>query len=55
MPTPQVGVNNLRGFYPTDWGNFFAGVTLSAFPVLVAYWLLTKQFIRGLSAGALKG
>jgi hypothetical protein len=23
--------------------------------VLVAYWLLTKQFIRGLSAGALQG
>jgi raffinose/stachyose/melibiose transport system permease protein len=53
--TRQVGVNNLRGFYSTDWGNIFAGVTLSALPVLVAYWLLTKQFIRGLSAGALKG
>jgi len=30
-------------------------VTLSAIPVPVAYWLLTKQFIRGLLAGALKG
>jgi hypothetical protein len=28
---------------------------LSALPVLVASWLPTKQFIRGLSAGALKG
>lgn len=55
VPTLQVGVNNLRGYYSTDWGNIFAGVTLSALPVLVAYWLLTKQFIRGLSAGALKG
>jgi raffinose/stachyose/melibiose transport system permease protein len=55
VPTLQVGVNNLRGFYSTDWGAIFAGVTLSALPVLVAYWLLTKQFIRGLSAGALKG
>jgi ABC-type glycerol-3-phosphate transport system permease component len=42
-------------YYSTNWGNIFAGVTLSAIPVLVAYWLLTKQFIRGLSAGALKG
>jgi raffinose/stachyose/melibiose transport system permease protein len=55
VPTLQVGVNNLRGFYSTDWGNIFAGVTLAALPVLVAYWLLTKQFIRGLSAGAVKG
>jgi len=55
VPTLQVGVNNLRGYYSTNWGNIFAGVTLSALPVLVAYWMLTKQFIRGLSAGALKG
>lgn len=55
VPTLQVGVNNLRGYYSTDWGSIFAGVTLAALPVLVAYWLLTKQFIRGLSAGALKG
>jgi raffinose/stachyose/melibiose transport system permease protein len=55
VPTLQVGVNNLRGFYSTDWGNIFAGVIMSSLPVLVAYWLLTKQFIRGLSAGALKG
>jgi raffinose/stachyose/melibiose transport system permease protein len=55
VPTLQVGVNNLRGYYSTEWGYIFAGVTLSALPVIVAYWLLTKQFIRGLSAGALKG
>ncbi len=55
VPTLQVGVNNLRGYYSTEWGLIFAGVTLAALPVLVAYWLLTKQFIRGLAAGALKG
>ncbi len=55
VPTLQVGVNNLRGYYSTEWGYIFAGVTLAALPVLIAYWLLTKQFIRGLSAGALKG
>jgi raffinose/stachyose/melibiose transport system permease protein len=55
VPTLQVGVNNLRGYYSTDWGNIFAGVMLASLPVLLAYVLLTKQFIRGLSAGALKG
>jgi ABC-type glycerol-3-phosphate transport system permease component len=28
---------------------------LAMLPVIVAYFLLTKQFIRGLSAGAVKG
>ena len=51
----QVMVYNLRGIYSTNWGAIFAGVIISSLPVLVAYWLLTKQFIRGLSAGALKG
>jgi raffinose/stachyose/melibiose transport system permease protein len=55
VPTLQVGVNNLRGYYSTNWGNIFAGVMLAMLPVIVAYLLLTKQFIRGLSAGAVKG
>lgn len=55
VPTLQVGVNNLRGYYSTNWGNIFAGVMLAMLPVIVAYFLLTKQFIRGLSAGAVKG
>lgn len=55
VPTLQVGVNNLRGYYSTNWGNIFAGVMLAMLPVIIAYLLLTKQFIRGLSAGAVKG
>ena len=55
IPTLQVGVNNLRGYYSTQWGFIFAGVTLSAVPLLIAYVLLTKQFIRGITAGAVRG
>jgi raffinose/stachyose/melibiose transport system permease protein len=55
IPTLQVGVNNLRGYYSTQWGFIFAGVTLSAVPLLTAYVLLTKQFIRGITAGAVRG
>lgn len=54
-PTLQVGINNLRGYYSTEWGYIFAGVMVAALPVILAYILLTKQFIRGLTAGALKG
>ena len=55
VPLLQVGVQNLRGVYSTQWGYIFAGVGLSALPLITLYVLLTKQFIRGLSAGAIKG
>ena len=55
LPMLQVGVFNLLGVYSTEWGHIFAGVVLAALPLLIAYLLLTKQFIAGLSAGAVKG
>ena len=55
VPLLQVGVAGLQGTYSTQWGYVFAGVCLSALPLVTAYVLLTKQFIRGLSAGAIKG
>ncbi len=55
LPTLQVGVYNLIGAYATEWGYVFAGVVMAAAPLVVAYLLLTKQFIAGLSAGAVKG
>jgi raffinose/stachyose/melibiose transport system permease protein len=55
IPMLQVGVYNLLGIYSTEWGHIFAGVVISAIPLVVAYMLLTKQFIAGLAAGAVKG
>lgn len=55
IPMLQVGVYNLLGVYSTEWGHIFAGVVISAIPLIVAYMLLTKQFIAGLAAGAVKG
>jgi raffinose/stachyose/melibiose transport system permease protein len=55
IPVLQVGVFNLLGVYSTEWGHIFAGVVIAAIPLLTAYLLLTKQFIAGLSAGAVKG
>ncbi len=55
LPMLQVAVYNLVGVYSTNWGQIFAGVVLSALPLVLAYVLLTKQFIAGLSAGAIKG
>jgi raffinose/stachyose/melibiose transport system permease protein len=55
LPTLQVGVYNLIGAYATEWGQIFAGVVMAAVPLVIAYLLLTKQFIAGLSSGAIKG
>ena len=55
LPTLQVGVYNLIGQYATEWGQIFAGVVMAALPLVIAYLLLTKQFIAGLSSGAIKG
>lgn len=55
IPMLQVGVYNLLGVYSTEWGHIFAGVVISAIPLIVAYLLATKQFVAGLSAGAVKG
>jgi raffinose/stachyose/melibiose transport system permease protein len=55
LPMLQVAVYGLVGQYSTNWGHIFAGVVLSALPLVLAYLMLTKQFVAGLSAGAIKG
>ncbi|MEG0320878.1 MAG: carbohydrate ABC transporter permease [Oscillospiraceae bacterium] len=53
--TLLLGVTRLFGQYQTDWSKVLAVLTLSALPVLVLYLLMSRQFIKGLTAGAVKG
>lgn len=53
--TLLLGVTRLFGQYQTDWSKVLAVLTLSSIPVLVLYLLLSKQFIKGMTAGAVKG
>jgi len=50
-----LGVTRLFGQYQTDWSRVMAVLTLSAIPVILLYLLMSKQFIKGLTAGAVKG
>ena len=50
---PQ-GLSVFMGEYNTDWGVLFAGLTLAALPIMVCYVLLSRQFIAGLTQGAVK-
>lgn len=53
--TLLLGVTRLFGQYQTDWSKVLAVLTLSAVPVISLYLLMSKQFIAGLTAGAVKG
>ena len=53
--TVLLGVTRLFGQYQTDWSKVLAVLTLSAVPVIALYLFMSKQFIRGLTAGAVKG
>ena len=52
--TLLLGVTRLFGQYQTDWSKVLAVLTLSAIPVITLYLLMSKQFIKGLTAGAIK-
>jgi raffinose/stachyose/melibiose transport system permease protein len=53
--TVLLGVTRLFGQYQTDWSKVLAVLTLSAIPVIALYLVASKQFIKGLTAGAVKG
>lgn len=52
--TIQQGIAIFFGQYETDWVAVFAALTLAALPVLLFYLFMSKEFIRGLTAGAVK-
>jgi raffinose/stachyose/melibiose transport system permease protein len=53
--TLLLGVTRLFGVYQTDWSKVLAVLTLSALPVLILYLIMSRQFIKGMTAGAIKG
>ncbi len=53
--TVLLAVTKLQGQYTTDWPKVFALLTLSALPVIILYLSMSKQFVTGLTAGAVKG
>jgi raffinose/stachyose/melibiose transport system permease protein len=54
LKTLPQGLTIFMGEYNTDWGVLFAGLTLAAMPITLVYMLLSRQFIAGLTHGAVK-
>lgn len=55
LKTIPLGMTIFFGQYMTDWGLLFAGMVIASIPLLVLYLVMSRQFISGLTAGALKG
>jgi len=51
----SVAVAQLRGVYYQEYGLQMAGTVVSIVPVLVLFMLLQKEFVSGLTSGAVKG
>lgn len=54
LHTLTVGMTIFLGQYSAPWPLLGAGVVISILPVLLLFFILQNQFIRGLTAGALK-
>jgi ABC-type glycerol-3-phosphate transport system permease component len=52
-PIP-LGLMFFQGAYNRDIGMIAAGVTLATIPVILVYLVFQRQFVRGLTAGAVK-
>lgn len=52
--TVPVGLAGIIGQYQVDWGLLLAGATLTMLPVLILFSFVGRNFIEGLTAGAVK-
>ncbi|WP_066372347.1 carbohydrate ABC transporter permease [Herbidospora mongoliensis] len=53
--TVTVGVYRAIGQYQSDFGSVFAFMFLATLPILIFYLALQKNFVKGLTGGAVKG
>ena len=55
LRTIPVGLMVFRDGLMTEWGVVMAGMVISCIPLIVIYLFMSKSFIRGLTAGSVKG
>lgn len=55
MRTLPVGMNDFIGQYGIRYGELMASSVLISVPVIAIFFLLQRQFVAGLTAGAVKG
>jgi len=55
LRTIPVGLMNLKSTLSTDWTVLLAGLAMSIIPIVILFLFLQKHFVRGLTAGGVKG
>ncbi len=53
--TIPVGLMRLDGEYVKMWGELMAGYSIAAIPLVILFLFSSRLFVRGLTAGAVKG
>ena len=53
--TVTLGVQQFIGQYTVDWSAVLAALSVAILPVLAMYVIFSRQLIRGITAGAIKG
>jgi len=54
LKTLPQGLTVFMGEYNTEWGVLFAGLTIAALPITLVYIFLSRQFVAGMTQGAVK-
>lgn len=52
--TLPLGLFAFFGEHQSNWALLFAGLTITALPLLIIYLMASKQIVKGLTSGALK-
>lgn len=55
LQTIPVGMAQFFSQYQTDWSLYFAALATVTLPVIILFILMQRQFIAGLTSGAVKG
>jgi len=54
MRTLPVGIALLQEYHTTNWTQTMAGSAIAALPMIIVFLFMQRQFIEGLTAGAVK-
>ena len=55
MRTVEVGIANFSSLYQTDWPHQMAAAVVVMLPIVLAFFIAQKYFVRGITMTGLKG
>jgi ABC-type glycerol-3-phosphate transport system permease component len=53
--TLPIALSQMVGIYTQQYGMLMAGTFVAVLPVIALFFLLQKEFVAGLTSGAVKG